>query len=181
MRVMIAEDHPRLAEAIATVLRRDGIAVDVAFDGSEALHRTALTAYDVIVLDRDLPRVHGDDVCRSLVADGNSATVLMLTASGTLADRVQGLGIGADDYLTKPFAMAELVARIHALARRSRRPLPPTLAHGDLKLDCARRAVTRGGRPVPLSPRNWRCSKCCCVRREPSSPARRSSSGHGMT
>ena len=153
MRVMIAEDHPRLAEAIATVLRRDGIAVDVAFDGSEALHRAALAGYDVIVLDRDLPRVHGDDVCRSLVADGNSATVLMLTASGTLADRVQGLGIGADDYLTKPFAMAELVARIHALARRSRRPLPPTLAYGDLELDCARRAVTRGGRPVPLSPK----------------------------
>jgi DNA-binding response OmpR family regulator len=153
MRVLIAEDHPRLAGAIAAVLRRDGIAVDVAFDGSEALHRTALTAYDVIVLDRDLPRVHGDDVCRSLVADGNSATVLMLTASGTLADRVQGLGIGADDYLTKPFAMAELVARIHALARRSRLPLPPTLAHGDLELDCARRVVTRGGRPVLLSPK----------------------------
>jgi DNA-binding response OmpR family regulator len=153
MRVMIAEDHPRLAEAIATVLRRDGIAVDVAFDGSEALHRAALAGYDVIVLDRDLPRIHGDDVCRRLVADAYPGAVLMLTASGTLADRVQGLGIGADDYLTKPFAMAELVARIHALARRSRRPLPPTLTHGDLELDCARRAVTRGGQPVPLSPK----------------------------
>jgi DNA-binding response OmpR family regulator len=153
MRVLIAEDHPRLAEAIATVLRRHGIAVDVAFDGSEALHRTALATYDVIVLDRDLPRVHGDDVCRALVADGSSSAVLMLTASGTLDDRVRGLGIGADDYLCKPFAMAELVARIHALGRRSRRPLPPTLEQGDLRLDCARRTVTRGGAPVAVSPK----------------------------
>ncbi len=153
MRVLIAEDHPRLAEAIATVLRRDGIAVDVAFDGSEALHRTALARYDVIVLDRDLPRVHGDDVCRKLAAEGHPGAVLMLTASGTLADRVRGLGIGADDYLTKPFAMAELVARIHALSRRSRRPLPPTLVVGDVQLDCARRAVSRGGRPIALSPK----------------------------
>jgi DNA-binding response OmpR family regulator len=153
MRVLIAEDHPRLAAAIAAVLRRDAIAVDIAFDGAEALHRVALADYDVIVLDRDLPRVHGDDVCRRLAADGNPVAVLMLTASGTLADRVQGLGIGADDYLTKPFAMAELVARIHALSRRSRRPLPPTLVHGDLALDCARRAVTRDGRPVALSPK----------------------------
>jgi DNA-binding response OmpR family regulator len=153
MRVLIAEDQPRLAEAVATVLRRDGIAVDIAFDGSEALHRTALATYDVIVLDRDLPRIHGDDVCRQLVADGIPSPVLMLTAAGTLAERVHGLGIGADDYLTKPFAMAELVARIHALARRSRRPLPPTLACGDVELDCARRVVSRAGQPVALSPK----------------------------
>ena len=153
MRVLIAEDHPRLAETVATVLRRDGIAVDIAFDGSEALHRTALATYDVLVLDRDLPRVHGDDVCRQLVADGVASPVLMLTAAGTLADRVQGLGIGADDYLTKPFAFAELVARIRALARRPRRPLPPTLACGDVKLDCARRIASRAGQPVALSPK----------------------------
>ncbi len=153
MRVLIAEDHPRLTQAIATVLRRDGIAVDVAFDGAEALHRTALCTYDVIVLDRDLPCVHGDEVCRELAAGGHPAAILMLTASGTVADRIGGLAIGADDYLTKPFAMAELVARIHALARRSRRPLPPTLAHGDLRLDCARRTVTRGEQPIALSPK----------------------------
>jgi DNA-binding response OmpR family regulator len=153
MRVLIAEDHPRLAQTIATVLRRDGVAVDVAFDGAEALQRCTLTDYDVIVLDRDLPRVHGDDVCRRLVADGYPSAVLMLTASGTLADRIAGLGIGADDYLPKPFAMAELAARIQALARRSRRPLPPTLASGDLELDCFRRVATRGGRQLPLSPK----------------------------
>jgi DNA-binding response OmpR family regulator len=153
MRVLIAEDHPRLAETVATVLRRDGIAVDIAFDGSEALHRTALATYDVIVLDRDLPRVHGDDVCRRLVADGSPSPILMLTAAGTLADRVQGLGIGADDYLSKPFAMAELVARIHALARRSRRPLPPTLSCGDVELDCAHRIARRAGRSLALSPK----------------------------
>ena len=153
MRVLIAEDHPRLAETVATVLRRDGIAVDIAFDGSEALHRTALATYDVIVLDRDLPRIHGDDVCRRLVADGSPSPVLMLTAAGTLTDRVQGLAIGADDYLSKPFAMAELVARIHALARRSRRPLPPTLSCGDVELDCARRVARRAGQALALSPK----------------------------
>ena len=150
MRVLVVEDHPRLAATVATVLRREGMAVDVAFDGREALDRVSLTTYDVMVLDRDLPGVHGDDVCRSLVADGCPTAVLMLTAAGALEDRVEGLGIGADDYLPKPFHLVELVARIRALARRSRVALAPTLIHGDLQLDSARRLVTRGGQPVAL-------------------------------
>jgi DNA-binding response OmpR family regulator len=155
MRVLVVEDHARLAETVATVLRREGMAVDVAFDGHEALDRIALTAYDVIVLDRDLPGVHGDDVCRSLVADGAASGVLMLTASGAVAERVQGLGIGADDYLTKPFHLTELVARIRALSRRSRAVRPPTLVYGDLELDSARRTVTRAGRSLALSPKEF--------------------------
>jgi DNA-binding response OmpR family regulator len=155
MRVLVVEDHPRLAATVATVLRREGMAVDLAFDGREALARTTLTTYDVIVLDRDLPVVHGDEVCRKLVADGCPSGVLMLTAAGTIEDRVEGLGIGADDYLPKPFHLAELVARIRALSRRSQPPLPPTLVHGDLELDAARRRVTRGGRPLPLSPKEF--------------------------
>jgi DNA-binding response OmpR family regulator len=155
MRVLVVEDHPRLAQTVASVLRREGMAVDVAFDGNEALARTALVTYDVVVLDRDLPGVHGDDVCRTLTADGYPSAVLMLTASGTLADRVAGLGIGADDYLPKPFHLAELLARIQALARRSRRALPPTLVHGDLELNSARRVVTRAGRPIALGPKEF--------------------------
>jgi DNA-binding response OmpR family regulator len=154
MRVLVVEDHPRLAETVAAVLRREGMAVDLAFDGREALERTAVTSYDVVVLDRDLPNVHGDDVCRSLVHAGQSA-VLMLTAAGTIEDRVAGLGIGADDYLPKPFHLAELVARVRALSRRSRPALAPTLVHGDLELDSARRRVTRAGRPVALSPKEF--------------------------
>ena len=154
MRVLVVEDHPRLAETVAAVLRREGMAVDLAFDGREALERTAVTSYDVVVLDRDLPNVHGDDVCRSLVDAGQSA-VLMLTAAGTIEDRVAGLGLGADDYLPKPFHIAELVARIRALARRSRRALPPTLAYGDLQLDSAHRRVTRAGKPLSLSPKEF--------------------------
>jgi DNA-binding response OmpR family regulator len=153
MRVLLVEDHPRLAETVATVLRRQGMAVDIAFDGREALQHVALITYDVVVLDRDLPGVNGDDVCRSLVAAGSPSAVLMLTAAGTLEDRLEGLGIGADDYLAKPFHLAELVARIRALARRSRRPLPPALVYGDLELDCARRVVMRRGEPVALSPK----------------------------
>jgi DNA-binding response OmpR family regulator len=155
MRVLVVEDHPRLAATVATVLRRDGMAVDVAFDGREALARISVTTYDVVVLDRDLPGVQGDEVCRSLVADGSPSGVLMLTAAGTLEDRVEGLGIGADDYLPKPFHLAELVARIRALARRSRPALPPTLVHGDLELDSAHRLVTRAGQPVALSPKEF--------------------------
>jgi DNA-binding response OmpR family regulator len=154
MRVLVVEDHPRLAETVAAVLRREGMAVDVAFDGREALDRTAFIRYDVVVLDRDLPNVHGDDVCRALVETGQSA-VLMLTAAGTIEDRVEGLGIGADDYLPKPFHIAELVARIRALARRSRRALPPTLAYGDLELDSAHRRVTRAGKQLSLSPKEF--------------------------
>jgi DNA-binding response OmpR family regulator len=155
MRVLVVEDHPRLAETVATVLRREGMAVDIAFDGQEALARVALTTYDVVVLDRDLPNVHGDEVCRALVADGCPSGVLMLTAAGALEDRVTGLGMGADDYLPKPFHLAELVARIRALSRRSRPALPPTLAHGDLQLDSGRRLVTRADRPVALSPKEY--------------------------
>jgi DNA-binding response OmpR family regulator len=155
MRVLVVEDHPRLAETVATVLRRAGMAVDIAFDGREALDRVSLTSYDVVVLDRDLPGVHGDDVCRSLVADGCSSPVLMLTAAGTLDDRIEGLDIGADDYLPKPFHLAELVARIRALSRRSRSPRAPTLVHGDLRLDSARRLVTRAEKPVALSPKEF--------------------------
>src|ERR1700761_4591497 len=116
MRVLMVEDHARLAATVASVLRREGMAVDVAFDGREALDRAALIDYDVVVLDRDLPGVHGDEVCRSLVATGARTGVLMLTAAGTLEDRVEGLTIGANDYLAKPFHIAELVARIRALA-----------------------------------------------------------------
>ena len=154
MRVLVVEDHPRLAATVATVLRREGMAVDLAFDGREALVRTAVTDYDVVVLDRDLPGVHGDEVCRSLSAAGQSA-VLMLTAAGAVADRVEGLGIGADDYLAKPFHLTELVARIRALARRSRRALPPRLTYGDLELDSAHRTVTRAGSAVGLTPKEF--------------------------
>ncbi len=155
MRVLVVEDHARLAETVATVLRREGMAVDVAFDGREALDRVAVTAYDVVVLDRDIPGVHGDEVCRSLVAGSVPTSVLMLTAAATVADRVEGLGLGADDYLPKPFHLAELVARIRALARRSRAVRPPVLIHHDLQLDSARRTVTRAGRPLALSPKEF--------------------------
>jgi DNA-binding response OmpR family regulator len=155
MRVLVVEDHPRLAQAVAIGLRREGMAVDVVFDGREALERASLITYDVVVLDRDLPVVHGDDVCRSLVADGYPSAVLMLTAAGTLEDRVRGLGIGADDYLSKPVHLAELVARVRALARRSRRPVPPVLVHGDLELDSARRRVSRAGRQVALGSKEF--------------------------
>ena len=154
MRVLVVEDHPRLAATVAAVLRREGMAVDVAFDGREALDRAALTDYDVVVLDRDLPGVHGDDVCRSLSSTGESA-VLMLTAAGSVEERVEGLGIGADDYLPKPFHLTELVARIRALARRSRRALPPRLTFGDLELDSSHREVTRAGEPVALTPKEF--------------------------
>jgi DNA-binding response OmpR family regulator len=155
MRVLVVEDHAKLALAIAAVLRREGMATDVAFDGNDALEKTAVNRYDVIVLDRDLPGRHGDEVCRTLVADGADSRLLMLTASGTIEDRVEGLGIGADDYLPKPFNIAELIARIRALARRSRPALPPVLVHDDLELDTAHRQVTRGGKPVDLSPKEF--------------------------
>jgi DNA-binding response OmpR family regulator len=151
MRVLIVEDHRELAATIAVGLRREGMAVDLAFDGQEALRRTGREPYDVVVLDRDLPKLHGDQVCRTLVERGSTARVLMLTASGAIDDRVDGLGLGADDYLPKPFAFAELVARIRALARRSQPALPPVLASGDIRLDTARRFASRGGRRLELS------------------------------
>jgi DNA-binding response OmpR family regulator len=155
MRVLIVEDHPKLAIAVATGLRRTGMAVDVAFDGHDALAHTESTDYDVVVLDRDIPGVHGDQVCRSLVADGSDARVLMLTAAGAVSDRVDGLRLGADDYLSKPFEFAELVARVQALARRPGRSVPPVLVRGDIVLDVARHEVTRGGRDVALNPKEF--------------------------
>jgi signal transduction histidine kinase/DNA-binding response OmpR family regulator len=153
MRVLIVEDHKDLALAIATGLRREGMAVDVAFDGQEGLRHGVQDAYDVVVLDRDLPGLHGDDVCRELVAARSRARVLMLTAADTIESRVDGLGLGADDYLPKPFAFAELVARIRALARRSQPASPPVLASGDIQLDTIQRVARRGGRRLELSPK----------------------------
>jgi DNA-binding response OmpR family regulator len=153
MRVLIVDDHKELAATIAVGLRREGMAVDIAHDGRRALSRAELEEYDVIVLDRDLPKVHGDDVCRALVARGARARVLMLTASVTIENRVDGLNLGADDYLPKPFAFAELVARIRALARRNNPGLPPTLVRGDIRLDTAHRVATRAGRRLELSPK----------------------------
>lgn len=151
MRVLVVDDQQELAETVAAGLRREGMAVDVALDGSAALQRAAVHAYDVIVLDRDLPGVHGDRVCATLVERGNRARVLMLTASTGIEDRVIGLGLGADDYLPKPFAFAELVARIRALARRAQPALPPVMRSGDLTLDPARRIADRAGRRLELS------------------------------
>jgi DNA-binding response OmpR family regulator len=155
MRVLIAEDFEVLAQSIATGLRREGMAVDVALDGNTALDHLALTRYDVVVLDRDLPGVHGDEICRRVAAERSESRVLMLTASGTLQDRVGGLELGADDYLSKPFDFAELVARIRALARRSTPPLPPTLSSRDLTLDPNRRVAARAGRRLELSPKEF--------------------------
>ncbi|KRV47605.1 two-component system response regulator [Wenjunlia vitaminophila] len=153
MRVLIVEDHRELAETVATGLRQDGMAVDLALDGREALDMATVHDYDVIVLDRDLPVVHGDEVCRALVNDGGRARLLMLTASTTLEDRVEGLGLGADDYLAKPFAFAELIARVRALARRSQPAVPPVLTHRDLTLDSTQRVATRAGRRLNLTPK----------------------------
>jgi DNA-binding response OmpR family regulator len=151
MRILVAEDEQVLADLLADGLRRNAMAVDVVYDGAAALERLAVTDYDVLVLDRDLPEVHGDEVCRELVRTGATVRVLMLTASGTVNERVAGLGLGADDYLTKPFAFAELVARVQALGRRSVPPLPPVLQHADITLDGPRRQAFRDGRYLPLS------------------------------
>ena len=151
MRVLVVEDHKELAEAIAAGLRREGMAVDLSFDGDSALERTCCTDYDVIVLDRDLPGTHGDEVCTTLTTAGKNSRILMLTASATIADRVDGLTIGADDYLPKPFAFAELVARIRALGRRSQPAVPPLLVCGDLRLDPARRVALRAGQRLVLT------------------------------
>jgi DNA-binding response OmpR family regulator len=160
VRVLVVEDFEVLARSIGTGLRREGMAVDVVLDGTTAGDRLALTRYDVVVLDRDLPGVHGDEICRRLARDGCATRVLMLTASGTVEDRVDGLGLGADDYLPKPFAFAELVARVRALARRAAPPLPPTLALGDITLDPARRWATRAGRRLELSPKEFALLEC---------------------
>jgi len=155
MRVLVVEDHAKLATAMANGLRHAGMAVDVVFDGSDALERLAVTSYDVVVLDRDIPGVHGDEVCRILAAEGSPSRVLMLTAAGAVEDRVEGLGLGADDYLSKPCDFSELVARVRALVRRPGRSLPPTLTHGDLELDASQRVATRAGRPLPLNAKEF--------------------------
>jgi DNA-binding response OmpR family regulator len=160
MRVLIAEDDEILAAAVAAGLRREGMAVDVALDGGAALERAGVNRYDVVVLDRDLPGVHGDDVCRALAAERSASRVLMLTAARSVKDRVEGLGLGADDYLPKPFDFAELVARIRALARRAVAPLPTSLTYGDLSMDPAHRVAVRAGRRLPLTPKELAVLEC---------------------
>jgi DNA-binding response OmpR family regulator len=151
VRVLVVEDEAPLAEAIARGLRREGMAVDVALDGDAGHEKTTVTRYDVVVLDRDLPGMSGDELCAQIVAAGTTTRVLMLTASGTVADKVDGLSRGADDYLAKPFDFPELVARLRALGRRATPAAPPTLVAGDVALDPARRTVRRDDRPVELT------------------------------
>jgi DNA-binding response OmpR family regulator len=149
MRMLVVEDRRVMADSIARSLRREGMAVDVAYDGRDALLLTAVNSYEVVVLDRDLPGVHGDEVCRQLA--GGPTRILMLTASGTVEDRVDGLSLGADDYLPKPFALAELIARVRALGRRALPALPPVLTAGDLTLDTNCRVAERAGRRLALT------------------------------
>jgi DNA-binding response OmpR family regulator len=160
MRVLVVEDHEVMARAIGTGLRREGMATDVVLDGEDALGHLAASRYDVVVLDRDLPGVHGDEICRRLAAARSPCRILMLTAASTVAERVAGLGLGADDYLPKPFDFAELTARVRALGRRSVAPLPPTLHSGDLTLDPARRVAFRAGRRLELSPKEFAVLEC---------------------
>ena len=151
MRVLVVEDEDVLADAIARGLRREAMAVDVSHDGASALERIAVNRYDVVVLDRDLPVVHGDEVCRRLAVEQLAPRILMLTASADVDDRVEGLTLGADDYLAKPFALTELVARIRALARRAGTAQPPVIERGGLSLDPARRVASRDGRFLRLT------------------------------
>jgi DNA-binding response OmpR family regulator len=155
MRVLVVEDFEPMARAISTGLRREGMAVDAVFDGAEALGQLAATRYDVVVLDRDLPGVHGDEVCRQLAARRCPSRILMLTAAGSLTDRVEGLNLGADDYLAKPFDFPELTARVRALGRRAADPLPPVLQYLDIKLDSAQRTASRAGRRLALSAKEF--------------------------
>jgi DNA-binding response OmpR family regulator len=155
LRVLVIEDDGELAEAVATGLRRAQIAVDVAEDGKSGLLKALVTTYDVIVLDRDLPGLHGDEVCKRLVAKRVRSRVLMLTAAATIGDRVDGLGLGADDYLPKPFVFAELLARVQALFRRAQPAIPPVLVHGDLELDTGKRHARRGGKELELGPKEF--------------------------
>ena len=160
MRVLVVEDFEILARTIGTGLRREGLAVDVVLDGGEALDRLVVTPYDVVILDRDLPGLSGDDVCRRIVTAHPASRVLMLTASGTVRDRIEGLGLGADDYLPKPFDFDELIARIRALARRPTNTLPLVLRIGDLTLDPARRTADRSGHRLDLSPKEFGVLEC---------------------
>jgi DNA-binding response OmpR family regulator len=151
MRILVAEDEPLLADAVAQGLRHDTHAVDVVYDGGAALERAGVNDYDVLILDRDLPVVHGDEVCRRLAGRDATMRILMLTAAAEIDDRVEGLALGADDYLPKPFAFRELSARVAALGRRSRPAVPPVLRRAGISLDPHRREVFRDGRYVPLS------------------------------
>jgi DNA-binding response OmpR family regulator len=150
MRVLIVEDERRLADAVARGLRHRAIAVDIAYEGESALRKSALTDYDVVVLDRDVPGIHGDDVCRALLEEEPAPAVLMLTAAGEVDQIVAGLSLGADDYMAKPFAFDELLARVQALGRRPRRALPPILSRADVELDAARHEVRRRGEAIEL-------------------------------
>ncbi|MDR7303173.1 response regulator transcription factor [Haloactinomyces albus] len=151
MRILVVEDEQPLADAIARGLRREGLAVDIAYDGSSGQEKTSITRYDVIVLDRDLPHMSGDELCREIAGSDEVTRVLMLTASGTVEDRVEGLSLGADDYLAKPFAFAELTARVRALGRRSTPAAPPVLTAWDLSLDPAARKARRSEGEVELT------------------------------
>jgi DNA-binding response OmpR family regulator len=155
MRVLVADDEALLADTVAVGLRRQGMAVDVCYDGDEALERLSVHRYDVAVLDRDMPGQTGDQVCRAVHALGLDTRVLLLTAAASVRDRVDGLSLGADDYLTKPFAFAELVARIHALGRRSAPVVPPVLETAGIVLDPGRMTVQREGRLLALSPKEY--------------------------
>jgi DNA-binding response OmpR family regulator len=160
MRVLVVEDFPVLARAVGAGLRRAGLAVDVVLDGSDALEHLAVTGYDVVVLDRDLPGVPGDEVCRQILAGDAGTRVLMLTAAGSVADRIEGLDLGADDYLSKPFDLGELVARVRALGRRRAAALPPVLERDGIRLDPSRRTATRSGRPLALTPKEFGVLEC---------------------
>jgi DNA-binding response OmpR family regulator len=159
MKVLVVEDQKELAEAVARGLRQQGMTVDIAFDGQDALDHVldhaSLVTYDVVVLDRGLPKVHGDNVCRALAARGCNSRILLLTAASTVEDKVEGLGLGADDYLAKPFSFAELVARVRALGRRANPASPLCLVHGNLKLDPATHVALRGGARLPLTPKEF--------------------------
>jgi DNA-binding response OmpR family regulator len=155
VRVLVIEDDRELAETVAAGLRHERMAVDVALDGESGLARALVHDYDVVVLDRDLPAVHGDEVCARLVAAGGRSRVLMLTGAATNEDLIDGLGLGADDYLPKPFDFPVLVARVGALARRAQPRVPPVLERGDVTLDSAKRSVQRGGRPLALTPKEF--------------------------
>ncbi len=160
MRVLVAEDHERLARSVAAGLRRYGMTVDVALDGDTALARLGEGRYDVVILDRDLPGTGGDDICRTLVAERSESRVLMLTAASSVKDRVEGLGLGADDYLPKPFDFTEMVARVQALGRRPGAAQTGRLGYGDLSLDPATRVATRAGRPLALRPKEFAVLEC---------------------
>jgi DNA-binding response OmpR family regulator len=150
VRVLVVEDNSVVADAVAEGLRDQGMAVDVAYDGQTGLEKAVVNAYDVVVLDRDLPGLHGDEVCEQIVGSPSPSRILMLTAAGQVEDRVVGLNLGADDYLAKPFDFSELVARVRALGRRQP-STPPVLTRGDVVVDRGRRTVTRAGRPIPLA------------------------------